>query len=186
MLSGRSLESCPQSVWESCFLGSLVSINVSVTVHSPLFQWGSWDSLSVRAPDSWSKGCEFEPQQERRENFLFQSQLCVRTLIWCLFHPHVTPVARKRPWSFCQKCRWQVTPKHTCTLDPSKLEWADYTAVQAECGNLSGNELTRNSSGHTQSQSSQLAEPLWTDPGLKSGISLRQLISTLKKHTKKV
>ena len=27
----------------------------------------------------------------------------------------------------------------------------------------------------------RLAEPLWTDPGLKSGISLRELISTLKK-----
>ena len=24
----------------------------------------------------------------------------------------------KRPLSFCQKCRWQVTPKHTYTLDP--------------------------------------------------------------------
>ena len=31
----------------------------------------------------------------------------------------------------------------------------------------------------TLSQSSQLAEPLWTDPGLKSGISVRELISTL-------
>ena len=30
--------------------------------------------------------------------------------------------------------------------------------------------------------SSQLAEPLWTDPGLKSGISVRKLISTLKKN----
>ena len=29
-------------------------------------------------------------------------------------------------------------------------------------------------------QSSQLAEPLWTDPGLKSGISVRQLISIKK------
>ena len=38
---------------------------------------------------------------------------------------------------------------------------------------LSGNELTCNSSGNTPSQSSQLAEPLWTDPGLKSGISAR-------------
>ena len=35
--------------------------------------------------------------------------------------------------------------------------------------------------GNTRSHSSQLAEPLWTDPGLKSGISVRQLISTLKK-----
>ena len=29
--------------------------------------------------------------------------------------PCVTAVARKRPWSFCQKCRWQVTAKHTCS-----------------------------------------------------------------------
>ena len=35
--------------------------------------------------------------------------------------------------------------------------------------------------GNTQSQSSQLAEPLWTDPGLASGISVRELISTIKK-----
>ena len=76
------------------------------------------------------------------------------TLIQCLFHPSNTVVACKRPWSFCQKCRWQVTPKHTYTLD---------------------------SSGNTQLQSSQLAEPLWTDPGRKSGISLSELISTLKK-----
>ena len=62
-----------------------------------------------------------------------------------------------------------------------KSEWADCAAVQAECGNPLGNELTRNSSGNTLLQSSQLAEPLWTDPGLKSGISLRELISTSKK-----
>ena len=73
------------------------------------------------------------------------------------------------------------TPEHAYTLDPSKSEWADYAVVQAESGNLSRNELTHNSSGNTQLQSSQLAEPLWTDPGLKSEISLRELISTLKK-----
>ena len=103
------------------------------------------------------------------------------TLVRCPFHTRVTAVARKRPRPFCQKCRWQVTPKHAYTLDPSKSEWADYAAVQAECGNLSGNELTRNSSGNTRLQSSQLAEPLWTDPGLKSGISLHELISTFEK-----
>ena len=41
-------------------------------------------------------------------------------LCWLLFrypfHPRVTAVARKRPWSFCQKCRWQVTAKHAYTL----------------------------------------------------------------------
>ena len=71
------------------------------------------------------------------------------------------------------------------TLDPSKSEWADYATVQEECGNLSGNEFTCNSSRNTRSQSSQLAEPLWTDPGLKSRISLRELISTLKRKEKK-
>ena len=66
-----------------------------------------------------------------------------------------------------------------------KSEWAAYATVQAWCGNLSGNELTRKPSGNTRSQSSQLAEPLWTDPGLKSGISVCELICTLKKKEKK-
>ena len=47
--------------------------------------------------------------------------------------------------------------------------------VQAECGNLSENELTRNSSGNIRPQSCQLAEPLWTDPGVQSGISVHEL-----------
>ena len=48
-------------------------------------------------------------------------------------------------------------------------------------GTYQRNELTRNSSGNTRLQSSQLAAPLRTDPGLKSGIGVRELISTLKK-----
>ena len=51
-----------------------------------------------------------------------------------------------------------------------KLKWA-LIRIQA----------THNSSGNTWPQSSQLAELLWTDPSLKSGISVHQLISTLKK-----
>ena len=95
---------------------------------------GSGDSLLVRALDPWSKGCRFESRQGRRENFLLYSQLCVLTLIRCPFHPRVTAVARKTTTtttttttkrSFCQKCRWQVTPKHVCTLDPTKwkVDW---------------------------------------------------------------
>ena len=38
--------------------------------------------------------------------------------------------------------------------------------------------------GDTRPQSSQLAEPLWTDPGLKSGISVHELNSTSKKKKK--
>ena len=70
--------------------------------------------------------------------------------------------------------------KHT-PLTQTKLERADYAAAQAECENLSDNELTRTSSGNAWPQSSQLAEPLWTDPGLRNGISVRELISTKKK-----
>ena len=50
-------------------------------------------------------------------------------------------------------------------------------------GTLSGKELTSSSSGNTRSQSSQLAEPLWTNPGVKSGISVRKLIFTLKQKS---
>ena len=53
--------------------------------------------------------------------------------------------------------------------------------LSRQCGNLSGNELTRNLSGNTQLQSSQLVQLLGTDRGLKSGISLHKLISTLTK-----
>ena len=84
----------------------------------------------------------------------------------------------KDPGHSAKKCGWHVTPKHAYTLDRTKSKWADYAAVQAWCGNLLGNELTRNSSGNIRSQSSQLAEPLCTDPDLKSGIDERELIST--------
>ena len=43
-----------------------------------------------------------------------------------------------------------------------------------------------NLSGNIRPQSSQLAEPLWTDPGLKSEISARDLICTsIKKKINK-
>ena len=42
------------------------------------------------------------------------------------------------------------------------------------------------SSGNIRPQSSQLTELLWTNPGIKSGISVSELMPTLKKkHTKK-
>ena len=110
-----------------------------------------------------------------------ESTLCA--LIRCPFHPCVTAVTHKRHRSVCQKCRWQVTLKHVYTHDPTKSEWADYAAVQALCGNLSGNELTLDLSGNIRPQLSQLAEPPWTDPGIKkSGISAGKLISIKQKQ----
>ena len=64
-----------------------------------------------------------------RETFLLHNYLCVLTLIRCPFHPRAPAVAHKRPGSFCQKCRWQVTCKHAYTLDPTKSEWVDYAAI---------------------------------------------------------
>ena len=55
----------------------------------------------------------------------------VLTFIQCPIHPCVAAVWHKRPWSFCQKCWWHVTPKYAYTLDPTKSEWADCAAVQA-------------------------------------------------------
>ena len=113
----------------------------------------------------------------------------VNFVCWLLFGVRSIPVLPqwyvKDPGPSAKSAGAQVTPKHANTLDPLKSEWADSAAVRAECGHLSGNELTRNWSGNTRLQSSQLAEPLWTDPGLKSGISLRELISTLKKKRRR-
>ena len=44
-----------------------------------------------------------------------------------------------------------------------------------------GNKSTCNSSGNAYPQLFQIAEPLWTDPALKSGIGVCVLIFTLKK-----
>ena len=81
-----------------------------------ILDMGSGDSSVVRASDLRLKGPGFESWQEQQENFLLQGQLSVLTLISVSVPPHVSAVAHKRSRSFCQKCRWQVTAKHTYTL----------------------------------------------------------------------
>ena len=88
------------------------------------------------------------------------------TLIWCPFHPRVTAVGRKRPRSFRQKCRWQVTPKHAHTLTQRRPTGLTMPLSRHSVGTYPENDLTRNLSS-IRPQSSQLAEPLWTDPGIK-------------------
>ena len=48
--------------------------------------------------------------------FSFPGSTFCADSFWYPFHPHATTVAHKRSQSFCQKCRWQVTAKHTYTL----------------------------------------------------------------------
>ena len=61
--------------------GTVLMNDVSIVEASTeMYLWGG-DSSVVRALDSRSKGHGFESLLERRENFLFQAQLSVPTLI---------------------------------------------------------------------------------------------------------
>ena len=98
----------------------------------------SQDSLLVERRNRDRKVVSSNPGRSGGRIF-FSRVSCV---CWLLFgvhsNPLVTAVACKRPKPFCQKCRWQVIHKQAYTLDPMKLEWADYATVQAWCGNLFG------------------------------------------------
>ena len=73
------------------------------------------------------------------------------------FPRRVTAVARKRPRSFRQKCGWQVTPKHAYTIEwhtpLSQRSRGGLTMLSRhKVGTYKGSEITRNSSGNTQSE----------------------------------
>ena len=91
--------------------------------------------------------------------------------------PCVATVAHKRPWSFCQKFRWQVTSKHI-PLTQRSLSGLIMPLSRHSVGTYRETSSQATHRG-TLTHSSQLAEPLWTDPGLKSGIRVHKLISTL-------
>ena len=63
----------------------------------------------------------------------------------------------------------------------SRSGWTMLSKLSVET--FQGNEPTLNSSGNTRPQSSQVDESLCTDPGLKIGIGVRELISTSKQTT---
>ena len=87
---------------------------------------GSRDSSVVRVPGSWSKGHGFKPSWSSRRMFFSRVTFLCWFLFWCPFHPCVAAVAHKRSRSFCQKCRWQVTAKHACTLHMWLcMKWCD-------------------------------------------------------------
>ena len=96
----------------------------------------------------------------------------VKFLCWLIFSVHSTQHCHsgliKTP-VILSKRRWQVTPKHAYTLYPMNLEGADHAVLAVWEPITEENEFTRNLSGNIWPQLSQLAEPLWTDPGLRSG-----------------
>ena len=92
--------------------------------------------------------------------------------------PRVTIVACKRLLSFCLKCRWQARTHPW----PNKSQGGLTKLSRYSVGTYQGNELTCNLSENTRPQSSQLTEPLLTDPGLKSRIGVHKLSPFLKKQ----
>ena len=126
--------------------------------------WG-WDSLLVGMPDSW-----LNPGRSSWRIFFSR----VNFVCWLLFGVHSTPGS----------LQWHVKdPSHSAKSTDGRLHLNTHTPLtQQSQRNLSRNELTSNLSGNIRPQSTQLAEPLWTDPGIKSGISMHVLISTLKKR----
>ena len=108
------------------------------------------------------------PGRNGMEIFI-SSDLSVLTLIRYPFHPRVTAVTSKTPRSFCQKRTRQLHLNTHTPLTQRGRSGLTRPLSRYSVGTLSGNELTRNVSGNIQPQSSQLAESVWTDPGVKSG-----------------
>ena len=91
--------------------------------------------------------------------------------------PHVTAVARKRPRSFCQKSAGGRFHPNTHTLFTQRSRFGlTMSLSRHSVGTYPETGLHATCQG-TLNQSSQLAEPLWTDPGIKSGTSVRELKS---------
>ena len=78
-----------------------------------------------------------------------------RLLLAFTYHPHNPAVKKTLPNYLCRSGLTMLS-RHTV-------------------GTYQGNALTLTLSGNSRPQSSQLAETLWTDPGVKSGISVSEL-----------
>ena len=95
-----------------CFLTFIQTLYFSRSRDSLLVKCWTRDWKVVSSNPGWSGGK------------IFLSR--VNCTYWLLFGVRSTPfviaVACKRPWSFCQKCRWQVTPKHAYIVDPMMWE----------------------------------------------------------------
>ena len=124
---------------------------------------GSRDSLCVRAPDLWSKGCEFQSWQRGRKIFFFR----VSFVCWLFFSVHSTLM------------QWHVkNPGHSAKSTGGRLHLNLHTALTQQSQSGLTMPLSRHSVGtypetssHTTCQgtfSHSLTEPLWTDPDIKS------------------
>ena len=142
------------------------------------------DSLLVASQTRpWSKGWQPSLDGNGERVFFFRDNF----LAWLLFGVRSTPVLPQ----------WHVKdPGHSAKSAGGRLHhtcihhWPNEVGVGrlCRCPDIVWESIRK--PAHTQLARehsvtmSQLAEPLWTDPGLKSGISVRELISTWKKKKK--
>ena len=141
---------------------------------------GSWDNLLVECWTHDWKVVSSNPGRSSRRTFFSR----VNFLCWPLFGVCSTPVLPQ----------WHVKdPGHSAKSAGGRLHlnmhtpltqrgWSGLTMLLSRHSVGTYQETSScNLSGNIQPQSSQLAEPLWTNPCAKSGISVRKLISTFKK-----
>ena len=86
----------------------------------------SRDSLVVRVPESWLKGPWVQVTAGAAGGFSSPWSNFCADLFQYLFYTCVKAVAPERSWSFCQKCMWQVTAKHTYSLH-DYVAWNEVT-----------------------------------------------------------
>ena len=99
--------------------------------------------------------------------------------------PRVTAVARKKNRSFCQKCWWQVIPKHPDIHNPRR--WSGLTIPLSRHSvriypETSLHATCQGTFGHSRLSSLSHCGLILA---YKSGKSVRELISNLKKKKKK-
>ena len=85
--------SAPSSLGQSCYKLQQLVMGVGI---APWLECQACDQKVAGLNPCGSGGRIFFSRVNLRCWLLFQY----------LFHPRVTAVARKRPWPFCQKCRW--------------------------------------------------------------------------------
>ena len=158
------------NLWLHALLYSMLQDKKSVTALSEIACW-----LECRTRDR--KVASSNPR--RISTRIFFSR--VNFVCWLLFGARSTPVLPqwhiKDPGHSAKSAGVRL---HLNTHTPlTQRSWSGLTMSlpRHSVGTLSGNEYTRNLSGNTRSQLSQLTEPLWTNPDEKSGIHVRKLIS---------
>ena len=130
------------------------------------------------------EGHRFDPRQKGREKFLLQSSLSMLTLFGVRSRPSLSQWHVKDS-GHCGKSAGGSLQINTYTLLTQRSRSGLALLSRHGVETYRGHELTRNPSGNARQQSSQLPEPPWTGPGLKSGMGVHEPISALKKRRRR-